>query len=417
MAKVKCEYCGSFILDTEATCPKCGAVNENHSRVADTTPKTIEELKNWYVARNLPPENVTRFFIGKDVKEPKAFGIFEKHGTFTVYKNKADGSRAVRYKGTDEAYAVNELYLRLKEEILNQKKHNMDRKRSIGNTPAPSVYRPKKRKSLLSKILPLVLALCILPSLLMGLFTKIGMSFLSSSDYGYYVTSADEIFYTSGREYEGKYEWWQYDIAQDGWSIYAKYDKGKQMPEPLDGDDYVFYSSYYDVVQKYSIESKKLPIENAREYIDAGHHKNPMSAYYYYDDELYYFLDDDHSSYGNYDNTGWYIYNTSSSDWEYYCSADDKAKIGEDLWYSQSDYCAGTSYDDMYRADEYLATWTPTDFESTSWYHYYEQNESAYQQHLNDSANDSNDYDNDSDWDWDSNDSWDSGDTDWDSDW
>ena len=42
---------------------------------------------------------------------------------FIVYKNKADGTRAVRYKGTDEAYAVNELYLKLKDEILNQKAH------------------------------------------------------------------------------------------------------------------------------------------------------------------------------------------------------------------------------------------------------------------------------------------------------
>lgn len=29
----------------------------------------------------------------------------------------------MRYQGTDEAYAVNELYLKLKDEILNQKAH------------------------------------------------------------------------------------------------------------------------------------------------------------------------------------------------------------------------------------------------------------------------------------------------------
>ena len=86
------------------------------------TPKTIEELQAWYEARNLPPSDVTRFFIGVNYKGPKAFGIYKEGNDFIVYKNKADGQRAVRYKGSDEAYAVNELYLRLKEEILNQKK-------------------------------------------------------------------------------------------------------------------------------------------------------------------------------------------------------------------------------------------------------------------------------------------------------
>ena len=60
--------------------------------------KTIEELKSWYIARKLPPEETTRFFIGKNIKEPRAFGIYQDGNKFIVYKNKADGSRAVRYK-------------------------------------------------------------------------------------------------------------------------------------------------------------------------------------------------------------------------------------------------------------------------------------------------------------------------------
>ena len=89
-------------------------------------PKTIEELKQWYVDRNLPAENVTRFFIGKDYKGAKAFGIYEDEetGKYIVYKNKADGSRNIRYEGTNEEYAVNELYKKLKSEIYNQKNNN-----------------------------------------------------------------------------------------------------------------------------------------------------------------------------------------------------------------------------------------------------------------------------------------------------
>lgn len=124
--KLYCEYCGSPLKDTDERCENCGAINSHHKRAANDTPKTIQELKDWYVARNLPDENITRFFIGKNIKEPKAFGIYEERpGYFVVYKNKASGERAIRYEGTDEAYAVNELYLKLKSEILNQKSRNL----------------------------------------------------------------------------------------------------------------------------------------------------------------------------------------------------------------------------------------------------------------------------------------------------
>ena len=129
MGKVKCEYCGTYIDTSEEKCPSCGAVNAGFQRTVSDTPRTIEELKAWYSARKLPPENITRFFIGKNVSEARAFGIYkENSGIVTVYKNKANGSRAIRYRGTDEAYAVNELYLKLKDEILNQKRLNLRKK-------------------------------------------------------------------------------------------------------------------------------------------------------------------------------------------------------------------------------------------------------------------------------------------------
>jgi len=85
-------------------------------------PKTIEELKQWYERRHLPPEEVTRFFIGKNITQPKAFGIYKnKQGECVVYKNKANGQRAIRYQGKDEAFAVGEILQRLKDEIVSQK--------------------------------------------------------------------------------------------------------------------------------------------------------------------------------------------------------------------------------------------------------------------------------------------------------
>ena len=122
--KIKCDWCGSWINDFDQVCPNCGGVNNNYNRHANGVPQTIEELKAWAKEMNLPLEEM-RTFIGEDYKGAKAFGIYkdETDGTFVVYKNKEDGTRAVRYKGTDEAYAVNELYQKMKERVAVQKAH------------------------------------------------------------------------------------------------------------------------------------------------------------------------------------------------------------------------------------------------------------------------------------------------------
>ncbi len=142
--QMKCEYCGSMIPGTADVCPHCGAANKNMQRAVSDQPQTIEQLKQWYIDRKLPPEETTRFFIGRNYTKPKAFGIYRAdNGNFVVYKNKADGSRAIRYEGTDEAYAVNELYQKLKSEILNQKARNI----SSGHYAKSKAQRGKPAQS------------------------------------------------------------------------------------------------------------------------------------------------------------------------------------------------------------------------------------------------------------------------------
>ena len=114
----QCPYCGSTVTSNEKFCGNCGAPNESY--IADTKrqiflPKTIDELKEYCAERGMPLLKM-RFFIGEDYRRPKAFGIYRDGNEFIVYKNKANGERAIRYRGPDEAHAVNELFLKLLDE-------------------------------------------------------------------------------------------------------------------------------------------------------------------------------------------------------------------------------------------------------------------------------------------------------------
>ena len=113
-----CPFCGRGVRSGGRTCPYCGGANEKYvpdSPRAAFLPETVAELKEYCAERGWPLSRL-RFFIGEDCREPKAYGICkagENH--FVVYKNKADGSRSVRYDGPDEAYAVSELLAKLLE--------------------------------------------------------------------------------------------------------------------------------------------------------------------------------------------------------------------------------------------------------------------------------------------------------------
>lgn len=89
-------------------------------------PKTMKELEDEFNAIQVPQE-VTRFCINEDKKEPKWFGIFQDDdGDFVVYKNKADGSRFVRYKGKNEEEAVGIYYDKFIDEVnLRRRKHSV----------------------------------------------------------------------------------------------------------------------------------------------------------------------------------------------------------------------------------------------------------------------------------------------------
>lgn len=217
--QVKCDFCSSMIDETSERCPNCGAPLSGANRTSKEQPKTIEELKAWYVAHHLPPEEITRFFIGKDITEPKAFGIYKDgNGDFVVYKNKSTGERAVRYKGADETYAVNELYQRLKAEIADQK----------GNSPNKMQQpvddgKKKKRKGCL---------IAIIIFFIFGIFAAI---FDDSAPNGYYKYNGTEYYHQGPK-------WYYYDAGSNDWYMSDETDMLDKEITDDNAKDYQYYN-------------------------------------------------------------------------------------------------------------------------------------------------------------------------------
>lgn len=292
MAEVKCDYCGNIISDADETCPNCGAPNASYARFTTKKqrPTTIAELESWYKAMNLPPYETTRFFIGIDYKAPKAFGIYKDGDDFVVYKNKASGERAIRYRGKDEDYAVNELYLKLKEEILNQK--NLNKARRAGQ------YRqkPPLKESLMNIFWVVLIGAFIFFFIGSPWYAKIAFGLLAAAviegitqegkkkvlipavlglaavlifaipfyhggiqsfhDGAYYTSTLDDLYYRQGSD------WYFYDTYYDTWVSSdepANVSYVDTMPENFTGMDFE-NSDWYDSnvrISEFSMDNAK----------------------------------------------------------------------------------------------------------------------------------------------------------------
>ena len=182
--EIQCGNCGRVYDASEAVCPDCGNVNP---RVL-TQPVTIEELLLFAQAHNLPLKDM-RFFIGENYAGEKAFGIYRAEGgNVVVYKNKADGSRAIRYEGPDEAFAVNEILQKMRSEIQLQ--------RSAGRSPVQVKTSPKQ-----------IVSLVIVIALLAFFFIY---SSLHTPNRGYYYYDDSYYYWDSGA-------WYLYDMYLDDW--------------------------------------------------------------------------------------------------------------------------------------------------------------------------------------------------------
>ena len=246
--KTFCDYCGSVIDDSIEQCPNCGAVNVHIQRSGNQVPKTIEELQAFAQAQGIPLEKM-RFFIGIDYKEPRAFGIYKEPstGNCVVYKNKADGSRAIRYRGTDEAYAVNEIYQKMKAELLERKQADLNRGKTTNSyqpKPASNGGRRKGRNGIMWGILITIVAMFGLAMIVMAI------SDYKSPNRGYYDYYGTPYYYSGGAWYTPDEDggWAHADNAPDKLKEnYNDYFEAKDYSD-LDAD-------YADDIEEYQTEA------------------------------------------------------------------------------------------------------------------------------------------------------------------
>ena len=114
-----------------------------------------------------------------------------------VYKNKSTGERAVRYQGSDEQYAVNELYQRLKAEIADQKGN---RPTNVKQQYVPdNSYKKKKRKKG-----------CLIAFIAFVILSILAAIFGNDAPNGYYNYNGTQYYHQNS-------SWYYYDKEKDDW--------------------------------------------------------------------------------------------------------------------------------------------------------------------------------------------------------
>lgn len=247
-------------------------------------PRTISELLDFCSQKNMPLRTM-RFFIGENCPEAKAFGIYQDpDGNFVVYKNKADGSRAIRYKGPDEAYAVNEIYEKLKSETES-------RRNAYGSSgyhskvSRSSGVQHRSSGSAVSRFFNIkTFLLCAM------ILTAIVISYRESKrpSRGYYRNNGNYYYYDSN-------DWYYYD---DGWYYIAA--------EDLLFDDYDDYYVSNDYADGYTVDD----FRNS-EYYDGYYERSYDDDYGNNDDYDYYDDDDDYDWDWDYDD-----WDFGGTDWD-----------------------------------------------------------------------------------------------------
>lgn len=178
-------------------------------------PKTIEEFKQLAAEKQLPLKKM-RFFLGEDCKEAKCFGIYhdEARDRYVVYKNKADGTRAIRYEGPDEAEACHILYDKMASEIqLRRDKAQLNRQADRVDAAARASSGRKKKGFDWSFLWITALMAAIIGGVVWYAVQEPTQGYYHRDDEVYYYCNDSWYWYDDGL-------WLVLDAVEDGMSDY-----------------------------------------------------------------------------------------------------------------------------------------------------------------------------------------------------
>lgn len=171
------------------------------------------------------PLDRMRFFINQDRTDPRCFGIYHDDvaDRWVVYKNKDNGTRAIRYSGPDEGYAANELWMKIQSEI--------------GIRRAQQASQDPKAKRRMMLIVGITIALFIALTVGMIIYEW------HQPSRGYYYVN-DDLYYYQDSDwywYDGGY-WTTYDAPDGDWYGDGYYGETYAFDDARDAFE---YSDYY----------------------------------------------------------------------------------------------------------------------------------------------------------------------------
>ena len=217
--------------------------------------------------------------------------------------------------------------------------------------------------------------------------------YLAVPEKGYYSYNGNTYYSFGDYSYvDDSDRWAVYNTASGEWetadvSAIPEFKKNRKAKDYYLSRD---YSNDYDFP---TISDTRLYYDNSYKpgYVTTG--------YYSYDDNEYYRMD-------SYDTSSWYVYSDEYDDWRSVSSSD----VPEALT---------NQYDakDFYYVPNWNSDTQITDFKDTEYYAQYERDQEAERQSSYSSSDDSWSSNDSSDYSWSSSDSWDSGSSDWSSDW
>ena len=364
--------------------------------------QSIEDLKQKCAEKNMPLEKM-RFFIGEDRKEPKCFGVYqdERTGNWVVYKNKADGTRAVRYEGPDEARAAQEIWNKIGDEVKHRKDmHASPYDESVlreiydqsGQTPSAGRGWPEEEFGVVAGEEA-------------GGVTGKEPGGVTGKEFGVVPgrepegASVKEPGESSGRVQRsvpskvssapGKVSGRTSRSAPGKTSVSTSRRTSRKAPESILGGILGIFSNTFsfiwnEFVLEHPFASLFFALVGTSLFLEFVF-PSPQNGYYQVEDTVYYYLEDQ-----------WYMYD-DTGDWvTSYVDLDDP-----------EDYYLGDFYSEEYGTEA---------FEGTEYYGHYLEEEREKENKCDDRDDDyDNDYDDD-DYDYDYDD-WDADDTDWDTDW